>query len=134
MRTSSAAGAEGDRALRRELPLSHPSGALSKRRRRRASWSRRGASLARSIPDSLRALVDAAERHFLFVFQQKGSAPLARGMVLAPSITLDIGREEIADATSLFAQCWRTYGADPWLDTSEIETFDATEFPAYIAE
>ena len=81
-----------------------------------------------------RALLAAPERHFLFVFQQKGPAPLARGMVLAPGLTLDIGREEIADATALFAQCWRAYGADPWLDVSEIETFDPTEFPAYIAE
>lgn len=81
-----------------------------------------------------RALLAASERHFLFVFQQKGPAPLARGMVLAPGLTLDIGREEIADATALFAQCWRAYGADPWLDVSQIETFDPTEFPAYIAE
>ena len=85
-------------------------------------------------PGFPRALAEAQERHFLFVFQQKGPAPLARGMVLAPGLTLDIGREEIAEATHLFAHCWRTYGADPWLDTSEIETFDSTEFPAYIAE
>jgi hypothetical protein len=85
-------------------------------------------------PGFPRALADAPERHFLFVFQQKGPAPLARGMVLAPGLTLDIGREEIAEATHLFAHCWRTYGADPWLDASEIETFDPTEFPAYIAE
>ena len=80
------------------------------------------------------ALAAAPERHFLFVFQQKGPAPLARGMVLAPGLTLDIGRDEIADATALFAHCWQVYGADPWLDASEIETFDPTEFPAYIAE
>jgi hypothetical protein len=85
-------------------------------------------------PGFLRPLVDAPERHFLFVFQQKGPAPLARGMVLAPGLTLDIGREEIAEAMHLFAHCWRIYSADPWLDPSEIETFDPTEFPAYIAE
>jgi hypothetical protein len=45
-------------------------------------------------PGFMRAFVDAPERHFLFVFQQKGPAPLARGMVLAPGLTLDIGREE----------------------------------------
>src|SRR5262249_30177801 len=39
----------------------------------------------------VKALVDTRERTFLFVFQQKGPAPLARGMVLAPGLTLDIG-------------------------------------------
>jgi hypothetical protein len=82
----------------------------------------------------LKALVDAPDRHFLFVFQQKGPAPLARGMLLPPGITLDLGRHELAEATYLFARCWQTYGADPWLDVSEIEAFDTTEFPAYIAD
>ncbi len=84
--------------------------------------------------DFLDALVASEGHTFLFVFQQKGVAPLARGKVLDASITLDMARAEIEDAARLFAECWQIYGADPWLDRSEIETFDATDFPAFIAD
>ncbi len=72
---------------------------------------------------------------FLFVFQQQGPAPVARGMVLGPGTIMDIARQEIDDAKALWLKCWNTFGPDdPWVDVSEIETFDDTEFPAYIAE
>ena len=82
----------------------------------------------------LGALEGAEEQTFLFVFQQKGIAPLARGKVLAECLTLDLGRHEIAQAKAVFARCWQTYGTDPWLDIAEVETFDSTEFPAFIAD
>lgn len=82
----------------------------------------------------LDALIMADERTFLFVFQQKGIAPVAKGKILAPGITLDLGRYEVAMAKANFARCWKTFGTDPWVDTSGIETFDSSEFPAYIAD
>lgn len=82
----------------------------------------------------LDALVMAEERTFLFVFQQKGIAPVAKGKILAPGITLDLGRYEVDLAKANFARCWRTFGTDPWVDTSGIETFDSSEFPAYISD
>lgn len=82
----------------------------------------------------LKALHDAGERTWLWVFQQKGVAPLARGMVLPPGITLDIARAEIDEAKHKFARCWRDFGTDPWLDIEDIGTFDSTEFPAFIAD
>ena len=82
----------------------------------------------------LQGLRTSTEHTFLFVFQQKGIAPLARGYILPPSTVLDIGRMEIDQAKATFAHCWEAFGTDPWLDVSEIETFDTTEFPAYIAD
>lgn len=82
----------------------------------------------------LDALVSADERTFLFVFQQKGVAPLARGKVMPEGLTLDLARYEIETALGTFAQCWQTFGADPWIDTTDIETFDSTEFPAFISD
>lgn len=76
----------------------------------------------------------ASDGHtFLLVFQQKGVAPLARGCILPPTI-LDIGASELADAKVTFAKCLERYGTDPWVDVSDVRTFDPTEFPAYLAE
>lgn len=76
----------------------------------------------------------ASDGHtFMFVFQQKGVAPIARGFVL-PALTLDLGRMEIDDAKRRFAECRERFGADPWVDDSEVRTFDSTEFPAYIGD
>ncbi len=83
---------------------------------------------------TLRSL-DTLDRTFLFVFQQQGPAPVARGMVLGPGTIMDIARQEIDETKALWLKCWNTFGPDdPWVDTHEIETFDDTEFPAYIAE
>lgn len=85
-------------------------------------------------PEMVKALQASNDVTWLFVFQQKGVAPLARGMVLGRGSVMDIGRMEIEQALVLFARCWATYGADPWLDIADVDTFDDTEFPAYLSE
>lgn len=84
-------------------------------------------------PAFLDALIKSDGHTFMFVFQQKGVAPIARGMIL-PSITLDMGQVEIEDAKRRFAECRETFGAAPWIDASPIREFDSTEFPAYIGD
>lgn len=81
----------------------------------------------------LDGLVASPGQEFLLVFQQKGVAPLARGILLPPTV-LDIGAAELSDAKKTFAECWEKYGTDPWVDVSHVRTFDSTEFPAYLAE
>lgn len=85
-------------------------------------------------PSFIEALEDAHQKTFLFVFQQKGPAPVARGMVMPTGLTLDLARMEIEQAKYAFARCWQTWGIDPWVDIADIDTFDTTEFPAYIAD
>ncbi len=68
----------------------------------------------------------------MFVAQQKGLAPVARGMVLSEGPILDIGRIEIGESMRKFAECWQSFRTDPWVDISDIETFDSSEFPAYL--
>jgi PDDEXK-like domain of unknown function (DUF3799) len=85
-------------------------------------------------PAFLRALCAAPERTWLWVWQQKGIAPLARGMVLDRGTVLDIGRMEVDQARHTFARCWEAYGTDPWVSIEDIATFDDTDFPAYISE
>ncbi len=78
---------------------------------------------------------DGLDRTFLFVFQQQGPAPVARGLVLGPGTIMDIARQEIGEAKALWMRCWHTFGPDsPWVDVEDISEFDSTEFPAYIAE
>ncbi|HSR76412.1 MAG TPA: PD-(D/E)XK nuclease-like domain-containing protein [Xanthobacteraceae bacterium] len=83
--------------------------------------------------DFLAQVCDGADKTFLFVFQQTGAAPVARGVVLAPGITLDLAAAEINDAKYAFARAWERYGTEPWYDEAEIDTFDSADLPAYFA-
>lgn len=82
----------------------------------------------------VKAVRAAPDCTFMFVFQQKGIAPLARGKVMPPSTTLDIGQLEMDEAKLAFAFAWERFGTDPWLDVADITTFDPTEFPAFLAD
>ena len=82
----------------------------------------------------MRALHDAIDRTFMFVFQSKGVAPVARGKVLAPGSVLDIGKMEVEQALYLWARCWDTFGDDPWVDVSDITAFEDSEFPAFLVD
>lgn len=84
-------------------------------------------------PAFLDALQKSDGHTFLFVFQQKGVAPIARGVIL-PSLTLDMGQVEIDDAKRRYAECRETFGPDPWIDASPVREFDSTEFPAYLGD
>lgn len=103
---------------------------------KRASLEGLPADLAGAKPDPfLRAFLATDEPVFMFVFQQKGIAPLARGKILPHGMTMDIGRQEAAVAKDTFARCWATFGPDaPWVDIAEITSFDSTDFPAFIAD
>ena len=90
-------------------------------------------------PDSdltafLDGLIASQEMTYLFVFQQTGPAPVVRGRILAPGLTMDLGRVEIDDAKARFKHAAECFGADPWIDAAPIETFDSCDFPAYIAD
>lgn len=76
----------------------------------------------------------AVERTFLFVFQQKGVAPIVRGKVLGPGIVMDIGRVAIDQALAKWVECWNRWGSEPWNEMTDVTTFDDVEFPAWIAD
>lgn len=82
----------------------------------------------------LRQVAGANDRQFVFVFQQMGPAPVARGKVLPKLLTYDVGVVSMREAQRKFVACMEKYGSDPWIDDAPIETFDDTEFPAWIGE
>lgn len=81
------------------------------------------------------AAVKPEDRHFAFVFQQTGIAPVARAYDFPRQLNMfDIGKITVRMATQLFADNWATYGTDPWIDTTPIGTFADEDFPIYMAE
>jgi PDDEXK-like domain of unknown function (DUF3799) len=71
---------------------------------------------------------------WMYVFQQKGRAPVVRGKVLPDnSSAMRIGRIEIDEALLKFARCWAHFGTLPWVDSVPISEFDDSEFPVYLA-
>lgn len=75
---------------------------------------------------------EADDPEFLFVFQQTGVAPVARGYVFPKALALDCARIEVRGAKETFALCVDTFGTDPWIDTVNIRTFEDLEFPAFM--
>lgn len=70
---------------------------------------------------------------FLFVFQQKGPAPVAIGRWLDEGPAMDSAREDIRNALAKFAECWTKHGADtPWIVEEPIDVIDHYEFPAWL--
>lgn len=82
--------------------------------------------------DWLKRLCKPDDRQFLFVFQQTGAAPVARGKLFPRAGVMDIGRIQARTAIDEFARCISTFGTDPWIDTTEISVFDDEGFPAYL--
>lgn len=74
------------------------------------------------------------EHEFYFVFQQKGVAPVARGYKFPQSSMYRIGLMQIDEAVAKFKRCWETFGRDPWVEVSEIQTMEDEQFPNYAIE
>ena len=82
----------------------------------------------------LQAWSSADRPVFMFVFQQTGVAPVARGYVMPHHNVVEIGRMSAQQSKQQFRQCWQTFGSEPWVDTTDIHTFDDTEFPVFISD
>lgn len=80
------------------------------------------------------AKIDMHSRRFLFVFQQTGVAPVARGYVMPRNSVYEVGRMAVREAIRQFDECWRTYGTDPWVDTADITEFEDESFPVWAME
>lgn len=74
------------------------------------------------------------DHRFLFVFQQTGVAPVARGFVFPKYSTYDLGKIAVREAKDRYAFNYRTYGSDPWVDQAGVGTFEDSDFPAFIGD
>lgn len=85
-------------------------------------------------PKFVRELHDAHEKTFMFVWQAKGIAPVVYGKVLGRGIVMDLGDHAIGDALLKWKYAWAKFGTEPWLEYTEIETFQDSDFPSWIAD
>ncbi|MDJ0513105.1 MAG: PD-(D/E)XK nuclease-like domain-containing protein [Methyloceanibacter sp.] len=76
----------------------------------------------------------ADETTFLFVFQQTGIAPVARGKVFPKRLVYDCAAAAVKEARYTFNFYTEKFGADPWVDQSRIDTFADEDFPIWMTE
>ncbi|AEP08924.1 hypothetical protein MICA_587 [Micavibrio aeruginosavorus ARL-13] len=87
-------------------------------------------------PDWLKAYAEYREPcAFFFVFQQSGDSPITRVKEFSRVLeTYKAATGAVRQARATFAEYWRIYGTDPWLDLKPIEQFSDCDFPLYIME
>lgn len=99
-----------------------------------ARYIREGRVFGDVSPDVLKQLSGDGERDFLFVFQQTGIAPVARGKVLPKGLVFQCGQVVVRESIREFARYYEAFGETPWVDPSDIIAFDDAEFPVYLTE
>ena len=80
----------------------------------------------------LAAFAKAAGHTFLFVFQQTGLAPVARGYEMPTGLVFDCGKISARQAKEAYVAHLEHFGADPWVDAAEVRPFDDNEFPVWM--
>ncbi|MEC9268523.1 MAG: PD-(D/E)XK nuclease-like domain-containing protein [Pseudomonadota bacterium] len=73
-------------------------------------------------------------RQFLFVFQQTGVAPVARGYVMPRGSVYEIGRMVARKCIREWREHMDTFGTDPWIDMTEVSEFEDDAFPVWAME
>lgn len=84
-------------------------------------------------PDGLvEALIKHPAKEWLWIFQLKGVAPVAKGRLLRQeSHVLQLGHIECDNAKHQFRQCLEKYGSLPWVDPEPICAMDEADIPAW---
>jgi hypothetical protein len=86
-------------------------------------------------PEFINNLKLSGDHKFVFIFQQKGIAPLARGHIFERGSSMHgAGVAAIDDATKQFMMCMDKYGIDPWVDDTPIKSLEDGLFPVYAME
>ena len=81
--------------------------------------------------DFISALHAGHEKTFLYVFQQKGIAPIAIGKSFPRSLTnCLLAAAQCEAAKQTYRTCTETFGKDPWLVSEPITAFDDAQIPA----
>lgn len=84
-------------------------------------------------PDGLlEQLAKNHKKEWLWIFQLKGPAPVAKGRLLrSESHVLQLGQIEVDNAKHLFRHCLDKYGAEPWVAPEPIIAMDEANIPAW---
>jgi hypothetical protein len=72
---------------------------------------------------------------FLFIFQQKGHAPVARGLTFPIGGTMwTVAGDMVRSAINRFRVFAETFGTDPWLDVKPIYDLHDDDLPSYAVD
>jgi len=77
---------------------------------------------------------DDHEMKFIFIFQQKGPAPLVLPRIFPQQSMFNCGETSIDAAMTRFDNYWRTFRTAPWVQHEPIEYFDDAMFPPWATE
>jgi hypothetical protein len=84
------------------------------------------------------AWMDALHKHdkqFVFVFQQKGVAPVASGYVMQEGLGLiSVGKAQVREAQQQFHDCLTHYGAAPWIMDRPLQQVSDQDVPQFATE
>lgn len=101
-------------------------------------WIKQGEEWAQATGDELAwALKWASHRgdtEWLWVFQQKGDAPITRGVRYMARAVSMVTRDMVKDAKRRFRQFSETFGTDPWLDVKPIYDIHDEDIPVSATE
>lgn len=84
--------------------------------------------------DFITNLSKCTDPKFMFVFQQKGYASLARGLIFPKNSMFLCGLAAIDKAIQDFKENRDLYGTAPWVDRSPIVEMDDNLFPVFATE
>lgn len=92
--------------------------------------------LSGPIPsDAWLEAVAKLEKQFVFVYQQKGPAPVAAGYVLPSHLGLiSVGRAQVREAQHQFHECLGHYGTAPWIMDRALQQISDTDIPQFATE
>lgn len=97
-----------------------------------------GASVIHGTPEQIawaQKWTDVTEPPvFLFVFQQTGNAPVARGRTMPRGLVFSVTQRAAETLKLKWIDCARTFGTDPWLDIEPIDEIDDEAIPLWATE
>lgn len=89
-------------------------------------------------PVPSQAWLDALHKHdkqFVFVFQQKGVAPVASGYVMPASLGLiSVGNAQVREAQQIFSDCLAHFGTAPWIMDRALQMVGDQDVPQFATE
>lgn len=104
-----------------------------------------GMDAAKSLPVNVvsgpapsQAWIDAMRKHdktFLFVYQQKGVAPVASGYVMQSNLGLiSVGQAQVREAQQTFHDCLNHFGSSPWIMDRALQQVGDNDIPQFATE
>lgn len=88
-----------------------------------------------SPSDAWLEAVAKLDKQFVFVYQQKGPAPVAAGYILPSHLGLiSVGRAQVREAQQIFQACMDHYGSSPWIMDRALQQIADTDIPQFATE